>query len=165
MSDLLELPHTNGCLVCGHENQFGLNLSLFVNPATGLVSANFAAEPEHIGFEGIIHGGLIATVLDEAMVWAATWNIKRFCVCGELAVRFRRAAQVGEPLLVEARVEFARPKLVQVMSTLRTPEGSVVAAGEGKFVPMTREDSERVTQTFIDHESTRAAAKILAGVH
>src|SRR5438132_779065 len=106
MPDLLELPHTSGCLVCGRDNQFGLHLSLFVDPGTGIVSVNFAARREHIGFEGIVHGGLIATVLDEAMVWAATWNIKRFCVCGEISVRFRRSAQVGEPMHVEARVEF-----------------------------------------------------------
>src|SRR4051812_40117448 len=93
----LQLPHTPGCLVCGRNNDFGLKLSLFVDPATGVVSVDFAAEPQHIGFEGIVHGGLIATVIDEAMVWAATWNGKRFCVCGELSVRFRRPAQVGEP--------------------------------------------------------------------
>ncbi|HYO10397.1 MAG TPA: hotdog fold domain-containing protein [Tepidisphaeraceae bacterium] len=161
MSDLLQLPHTPGCLVCGPQNPFGLRLSQYVNPQTGIVSVDFAARAEDIGFEGIVHGGMIATVIDEAMVWAATWNIKRFCVCGELSVRFRRAAQVGEPLHLEARVEYARPKLVQTMATLRTPDRQVVAAGEGKYVPMAAENSDAVMRGFIHEPETEAAAALL----
>ena len=161
MPDLLELPHTSGCLVCGRDNAYGLKLSLFVDPANGLVHVDFSPRPMHVGFQGVVHGGVLATIIDEAMVWAATWANKRFCLCGEMSVRFRRPAEVGEALHLEARVEFSRPKLVQTMATIRTREGSVVAAGEGKYVPMPLENSQKVTATFIDHESTRAAAAIL----
>ena len=163
MPDLLELPHTPGCLACGPLNPSGLHLALFIDPATGIVSVNFSPKPEHIGFEGITHGGMIATVIDEATVWAATWANKRFCVCGELSVRFRRAAQIGEPLHLEARVEFSRPKLVQTMATIRSRDNNVVAAGEGKYVPMAAEESERVIRTFVNSESTEAAAALLMG--
>lgn len=164
MSALLELPHTNGCLVCGRNNPFGLKMSLFVNPATGIVTVDFHPRPEHIGFEGVIHGGMIATVFDEAMVWAATWNIKRFCVCGELQTRFRRPASIGEPLHLEARVEFSRHKLVSAMAKLLTPTHDVVATAEGKYVPMSKEASFKVTQTFVDEDSTREAALALRGM-
>ena len=163
MSQLLELPHTPGCLACGPANPHGLHLTLMVDPQSGLVHVNFSARPEHIGFEGITHGGMMATVIDEAMVWAATWANKRFCVCGELSVRFRRAALIGEPLHLEARVEFSRPKLVQTMATVRSTDNNVVAAGEGKYVPMSAEESDRVVRSFIDSESTRAAAAMLMG--
>jgi acyl-coenzyme A thioesterase PaaI-like protein len=161
MSELLELPHTPGCLVCGRANPCGLKLSLFVDPATGFVTVSFKPRVEDIGFEGIVHGGMIATIMDEAMVWAATWTNRRFCVCGELSVRFRRPAQVGELLLLEARVEFSRPKLVATQATLRSPDRQVVAAGEGKFVPMAMEESDRVMRSFPDDPATRAAAEIL----
>ena len=78
----IELPHTAGCLVCGRDNPHGLHLSLHVDPDSGIVTVDFIPLAEHIGFEGIIHGGVLATVLDEAMVWAATWAGRRFCVCG-----------------------------------------------------------------------------------
>ena len=161
MADLLELPHTPGCLVCGRGNPHGLNMSLFVDPETGIVHLDFTPRPVHIGFEGIVHGGYLATVIDEAMVWAATWSGKRFCVCGEMSVRFRRPALIGEPLHLEARVEFARPKLVQTMATVRSLDNIVVCAGEGKYVPMDRESSQRVMQTFTDEEPTRRAAAAL----
>ena len=70
---LLELPHTRGCMVCGRGNPLGLGLSLFVDPASGVVRVNYTPAGPHIGFEGVVHGGVLATVIDEAMVWAATW--------------------------------------------------------------------------------------------
>jgi acyl-coenzyme A thioesterase PaaI-like protein len=161
MSTRLELPHTSGCLVCGRDNNYGLKLSLFVDPGTGIVSVDFSPKPVHIGFEGIVHGGLLATIFDEAMVWAATWANKRFCVCGEFSVRFRRPAQIGEPLHMEARVEFSRPKLVQTMAKILTPGNSVVAAAEGKYVPMSVVDSEKMMRTVLDEPSTHAAAALL----
>jgi len=157
----LELPHTPGCLVCGPGNPYGLKLSSHVDPDTGLVTIPFKPEAHQIGFEGIVHGGLLATVVDEAMVWAATWNQRRFCVCGDLSVRFRSPVSVGMRLNVEARVEYSRPKIVAVAATVRTPNGAIVAAGEGKYVPMPPEQSERVMRTLIDEPNTHAAVALL----
>ena len=84
---MIELPHTAGCLVCGRQNPHGLHLHLHVDEATGAVETRFTPSAHHIGFEGIVHGGVLATVLDEAMVWAATWRGRRFCVCGEMNTR------------------------------------------------------------------------------
>src|SRR4051794_35478026 len=101
----MELPHTAGCVVCGRQNPHRLGLSLHVDEGSGVVSVEFTPRPEHIGFEGIVHGGVLATVLDEAMVWAATWAGKRFCVAGEMTIRFQKSAAVGHLLRCEARVE------------------------------------------------------------
>src|SRR5689334_6275406 len=133
MPPLLELPHTPNCLVCGRSNPHGLHLSLHVNPSDGLVTTTFTPTRDHIGFEGIIHGGLLATVLDEVMVWAATWQIKRFCVCGEMAVRFRESAVVNEPLIVTAKVDQARTKLVLTSGQVQRPDGKILATAGGKY--------------------------------
>ena len=95
----LELPHTAGCLVCGPGNCKGLRLQLFVDPETGIVQTRFAAKNRTHRVRGHAHGGMIATVMDEVMVWAATWAGKRFCLCGEMNVRFRRRAEVGQGLV------------------------------------------------------------------
>ena len=60
-------------------------------------------------------------------------------------------------------MEFARPKLVQTMATIRTPAGSVVATGEGKYVPMAMEESQKVMRMFVEDEKTREAAGLLRG--
>ena len=157
---MLELPHTSGCLVCGRSNPLGLKLSLFVNPADGQVHVQFTPRPEHIGFEGIVHGGILATVLDEAMVWAATWRGRRFCVCGEMTVRFRAGASVGEALQITAQVVTARTKLLEATGEIRS-EAGIVATASGKYVPVDLERHRRFMATMIDEPATRGAIESL----
>jgi len=159
----MELPHTAGCLVCGRQNPHGLRLSLHVDEGSGVVSAEFTPRPEHIGFEGIVHGGVLATVLDEAMVWAATWAGKRFCVAGEMTVRFRRIATIGEAVRVEAKVESNRPRLIQAIGAVTTSAGELVAEATGKYVPVPPERNRRVIETLVhDAATARAATELRA---
>jgi acyl-coenzyme A thioesterase PaaI-like protein len=159
---LLQLPHTAGCLVCGRDNPHGLKLDLHVEPDTGVVTVHFTPRPEHIGFEGIVHGGVIATVLDEVMVWAATWAGRRFCVCGELTTRFRREAAVGRALVVEAKVESNRPRLIVTRADVRDAEsGELVATGMAKYVPVPPDRNRAFVTTLVPDPSTDDAARVL----
>jgi acyl-coenzyme A thioesterase PaaI-like protein len=159
---LLQLPHTAGCLVCGRDNPHGLKLDLHVEPATQLVRVEFTPRPEHIGFEGVVHGGVIATVLDEAMVWCATWAGRRFCVCGELVTRFRKEAAVGRALVVEAKVESNRPRLVTTTAEVRDREtGEVVATGSAKYVPVPPDRNCAFVATLVPDAATDEAARML----
>src|SRR3954469_23549902 len=132
----IELPHTSGCLVCGRQNPHGLHLHLHVDEASGAVETRFTPAAHHIGFVGIIHGGVLATVLDEAMVWAATWRGRRFCVCGEMTIRFRKAAEVNQPLIIRASVESARSRILQTSGQVIDRAGEVIATANGKYIPL-----------------------------
>jgi acyl-coenzyme A thioesterase PaaI-like protein len=135
---------------------------LHVDPETGMVRVEFTPRPEHIGFQGVVHGGAIATVLDEAMVWAATWAGKRFCVCGELTTRFRREAAVGRALVVEAKVESNRPRLITTSAEVRDAStGDVVASGTAKYVPVPAERNQAFVQTLVPDAGTEVAARAL----
>jgi acyl-coenzyme A thioesterase PaaI-like protein len=167
----LELPHTAGCLACGRQNAHGLHLSLHVaeaSEAAALVHADFTPRPEHIGFEGVVHGGVLATVLDEAMVWAATWAGRRFCVAGELSIRFRKIAAVGRLLRCEARVDSAAsrrpgtPRLIH--STGRIVEadgGALIAEASGKYVPVSPDRNRDLLATLVPEPQTDRAATAL----
>src|SRR4051812_46471068 len=157
----IELPHTAGCLVCGRQNPHGLKLDLHVEPESGVVRMGFVPRVEHIGFVGIIHGGVLATVLDEAMVWAATWAGRRFCVAGEMTVRFRESATVGQALRVEARVESARPRLIQASGRIHNDAGGVICTATGKYVPLDDERNREFVATLVDEPATVEAARIL----
>ena|ERR1051326_7721092 len=161
LMSLLELPHTQGCLVCGRSNPHGLKLSLHINPATSLVSVSFTPLPHHIGFAGIVHGGVLATILDEAMVWAATWHFKRFCVCGEMNIRFRHPASIGQKLTIEARTESARPKLISNTAQVTTDAGAVIATATGKYVPLPFDRNQVFLTTLLEEPATHAAAAML----
>jgi len=64
-----ELPHTHSCFVCGEANPLGLKLRFESDGQ--IVRTRFTPCPDHMGFKDVIHGGLLATVLDEIMVWFA----------------------------------------------------------------------------------------------
>jgi acyl-coenzyme A thioesterase PaaI-like protein len=157
----LELPHTAGCLVCGPSNPKGLRLQLFVDPETGIVRTRFVTGIDHIGFEGVAHGGVIATVMDEVMVWAASWAGKRFCLCGEMTVRFRQRVEVDQPLICTARVESVRSKLISTAGEAADESGRVVATASGKYVPLPEEQNREFLRTLLDDPATARAADLL----
>ena len=103
---MLKLPHTKSCFVCGLNNPLGLKLDFETDGR--IVRTRFVPRPEHIGFKATVHGGLISTVLDEAMVWVIGVRTKRFSYCAELNVRFVQPARPNEELLVIAGRESAQ---------------------------------------------------------
>jgi acyl-coenzyme A thioesterase PaaI-like protein len=156
---MLELPHTPNCLVCGRSNPHGLHLSLHVNPTTGIVTTTFTPTRDHIGFEGIIHGGILATVLDEVMVWAATWSGKRFCVCGELTTRFKQSAEIGRPITVTAGIDQARKKLITTTGEVRrASDNALLATATGKYVPLNDDQNRAFVNTLVNEPATAQTA-------
>ena len=156
---LIELPHTAGCLVCGRENPHGLHLHLYVDEVCGDVTTRFAPGPTHIGFTGVAHGGILATVFDEAMVWAATWSGKRFCLCGEMTVRFRQPALVGMNLIFKAKIELARSRIIATTATAYDDAGTLVAEASAKYVPLPPDKNREFVATLVDEASTRETAR------
>lgn len=155
---LFELPHTHNCLVCGRSNPHGLRLSLHVDCDGGLVHTAFTPQPHHAGFESITHGGALATVLDEAMVWAATWRYKKFCLCAEMNIRFLKPAMIGQPVAIIAKVESFRPRLSTTSGEIRDSHGNLIAESTGKYMPMSDADHTAVVGTFAPEPSTAQAA-------
>jgi acyl-coenzyme A thioesterase PaaI-like protein len=152
----LALPHTPGCLACGRENPHGLKLELAVDDG-GVVTTTFTPGPHHIGFVGVAHGGVLAVVLDEAMVWAASWAGKRFCYCGELSLRYRRPAHVGVPLFVTARVDVHRTKLLTTSATIADAEGNTVATATAKYVPLAGDENRTFIESLVDEPQAHEA--------
>lgn len=128
------LPYTRHCFVCGAENPHGLQLRFYRDGQS--VVAGFTPQPHHAGFRGIVHGGLIATALDEAMFWAAACQTKRFCLAAELTVRFIRKVVVGQSLQVVAWLEADRGRLWESSAVLRDAAGVVYAKATCKQIPM-----------------------------
>ena len=92
----------NRCVVCGQENPYGLHIH-FVRERDGAITAEWRPTENWEGFEGIVHGGIISTVLDEAMSKAvAAMNYE--ALTGELRVRFRRHVAAGENLRIRGWV-------------------------------------------------------------
>ena len=129
------LPHTHSCFVCGESNAHGLNLRFTTDGRT--VHTRFTPRTEHIGFKGVTHGGILATVLDEIMVWAVAASTRRFAFCAELTVRFQQPAQPGLELLASAELtDNRRDSIYEAKAELRDATNRLIAAATGKYLPI-----------------------------
>ena len=129
------LPHTRSCFVCGEANAHGLRLRFTTDGQ--VVHSRFTPRAEHIGFKGVTHGGILATVLDEIMVWAVAVPTRRFAYCAELSVRFLHPAQPDVELLALGElVTNRRDKIFEAKGELRTADGQLVASATGKYLPI-----------------------------
>lgn len=132
---MVPLPHTHSCFVCGESNAHGLRLRFTTDGQH--VHTRFTPRAEHIGFKGVTHGGLLATVLDEIMVWVVAVQTRRFAYCAELTVRFQLPARSDEELLASAAlVTNRRNKLFEAKAELRNASGQTVATATGKYLPI-----------------------------
>jgi uncharacterized protein (TIGR00369 family) len=122
----------HACFGCGKDNPNGLRLHFDLTD-DGVV-APFVPQPEHQGFDGIVHGGIISTVLDEAMAWATT-SAGVWTVTAEMCVRFKRPLSVGESTTVTARVAENRRRIVAASGKLTLDrDGTIVATATATFV-------------------------------
>lgn len=91
-----------GCFGCGEENPAGLGLR-FWETESG-VEAELVPAEHYQGAQGVLHGGIQATILDETMCMVAYAKLHRPVVTGELTVRYRSPVPVREPLRVAATI-------------------------------------------------------------
>lgn len=118
------------CFVCGEKNPFGLRLQPRGEDGRGIIV--WTPDSRHQGYSGVVHGGLISTLLDEAMAYAAM-SAAGVCATAEISVRFRSPVMTSCELTVEAQVVEERGRVLKLTATA-TQEGSVKAEGRATFV-------------------------------
>lgn len=142
------LPHTKSCFVCGESNPIGLKLRFETDGR--IVRARFVPRTEHIGFKQVIHGGLLATLLDEIMVWACAVQAKRFAFCAELNLRYLSPARPGEPILATGElVVNRRDRLFEAKADLQDSSGRLLSTATGKYLPLKQEESAEMASDFV----------------
>jgi uncharacterized protein (TIGR00369 family) len=126
-----ELRDNNTCYVCGKENPAGLGIDFKINREQRSISAIFTPSDIHQGYEGIVHGGILSALLDEAMV-KLTVSLGIPAVTAEITVKFKTPAAPGEELLVSSRLTHETRRLIQAEAKIeRGPV--VIAEAKGKL--------------------------------
>jgi len=127
----IQISDDGYCFACGKKNSSGLKLDF--RTEDGKAVAEFIPSKIHQGFKDIVHGGIITTVLDEAMVKVAlSRGIK--VLTAEIAVRFRSALSVGDISIVEAEVIRMGSRLIETVARLRKSDNTVVAEAQAKLL-------------------------------
>ncbi len=120
-------PNSRHCFVCGMENPVGLRLR-FYQTAPGEVVAEYTP-PEHFqGFPGILHGGITATMLDEAAGRAHMGiNPPRFMYTAKLEVKYRKKIPIGKPIKVVGRALESRRRIAKAWAGIYNEAGELLA--------------------------------------
>lgn len=111
---LLDFPH---CFVCGSQNPTGLHVTFDRDGQRGC-RAEYTAGGNHVGWPGLMHGGLLFTLMDEAVAWAVCYAGLRG-VTGKAETRFRRPVTVGTRLVITGEVVDHARKAVRARSEIR----------------------------------------------
>ncbi len=147
-----ELPHTHSCFVCGESNPHGLKLRFHTDGKT--VSTHFRPGAAHIGFKGVVHGGLTATVLDEIMVWACVVATKKFAYCAELNVRYLQPLNPDcEYTVTSELVANRKGRILDARAVVANAAGESLAEATGKYIPIKAANLEEMVRDFVGDAS------------
>ena len=123
-------PNSANCFVCGLTNPVGLKLA-FYETGPDEVVATYTPDKAYEGYPEVLHGGIVAALLDEAggrVVMIGDHN--HFMMTAKLEVRYRRPTPVGQPLKVVGRLLQRRGRLAVAHAEVQLADGTVTAEAE-----------------------------------
>lgn len=125
-------PNSRSCFACGMENGAGLRMRFFETegPPVQVVS-EYTVPRRYQGYPGVVHGGIIATMLDE-VTSRTVFRVDppRFVVTARLSVRYRRPVPVEQPLRLTGRVVEDKGRVITTAGTIEDSEGTLLAESE-----------------------------------
>jgi uncharacterized protein (TIGR00369 family) len=134
---MAEANPSNPCFGCGGANPRGMRLAFDLDPERRRIVGRFRLGAEYQGGPGFIHGGIIATVLDEAMGKVSRFSDVR-AVTAELTVEYLKPVRVDQEIRVEAFENQREGRHLFHQGEIRDTEGELLARGRGRFVVVDR---------------------------
>lgn len=125
-------PGARNCFVCGPENPVGLRLTFRLED--GECVSEFTPDENHVGYPGVVHGGMIYSAMDDAMAnWLYLRGARAYTARCE--VRYHEPAAVGQALRLAGRQTGRNRKVAKMEATaVRTADGRTVATAAAVFV-------------------------------
>ena len=137
-------PHN--CFACGSLNTHGIQLALHAEG--GRCWTELELDRRFEGWEGIAHGGIVCTILDEVMAWALV-DSDNWGVTARMQVDFKRPVPIGRRIRGEGRVLEVRRRVVRAEGVVMdAADGTVLARAEGTFVAASDARKEELKQRY-----------------
>jgi acyl-coenzyme A thioesterase PaaI-like protein len=131
---MLKQPNSRSCFVCGVDNPNGLHLH-FYETAPGEVTAEYTVPDHFQGYPGVVHGGVVAAMLDEVSGRAHMGeDPPRFMYTARLDVRYRKNVPIGQPLRLVGRAGKSRGRMATATGQIFGPDGDLLAEAEALLV-------------------------------
>ena len=129
-----QLPSSRSCYVCGRENTVSLHMTFFLQD-NGEVTSELMVPEVYAGYPGMVHGGNIVAMMDEAAGRAVTGDQpNRFTVTSQLTVKYRQPVPTNQLIKVTGRLLKKRGKVSHAYGEIRNMEGELLAEADAVFV-------------------------------
>jgi acyl-coenzyme A thioesterase PaaI-like protein len=136
-SEMEDPSFGQNCIGCSPRNPKGLHLHFVADgPDRKGVRADVRLDASYESYPGMIHGGIIALVLDEVTGRAALWHARRFVITVGFRLRFGAIMQPGVAYVARAEVESSRGDQLSVRGAIETLDGGLVAAATSTFLAL-----------------------------
>ena len=150
--EVQQRTYGNHCFGCGPENETGLQLKFKLNEETQRFVCKFKLPARFEGPPSHAHGGIIATILDEAMGKVSKLrNI--IAVTGQMAVTYIRPVPLNQPLITEGWEVSVRGREHSRVAEIRNTKGEVLAQSTGVFIEI---DPHRMFAKFLEKKHSDA---------
>lgn len=140
-------PNSDYCFVCGRYNPIGLHLQ-FYTADDGSVHAEYTPRREHQGYPGVMHGGLIAAMLDEII--GRTAIVRNFwCMTAKLEVRFKKPVPIDAPLRLKGEIVRQDTRVLEGRGEIRLADGTLAVEAFGTYVRLPDEQIAQFQEALI----------------
>ncbi len=127
-------PNSRNCFICGLENSIGLKLK-FYETGPGEVIVDHIVPDEYQGYPGVVHGGVVAAMLDEvAGRTQMNGSPPRFMYTARLDIRYRQNVPTGQPLHLIGRSKKVKQRTATASAQIFGPDGSLLAEAEALLI-------------------------------
>jgi acyl-coenzyme A thioesterase PaaI-like protein len=145
------------CFGCGQLNLHGLHLKFYENVDGNGVWAPFTPTVAFEGYGGIVHGGIVCTILDEVMAWSL-YREQTWAVTGQLSTRFRKPLVMGEPVAAIGRIMRDRGRVIDMRGEIRrASDDAVLAEGTATFFRVPEARAAEWNERYLSGPVTPAA--------
>ncbi len=140
------------CFACGDRNPHGLHMRFErdpdADPEAGAILCRYDPREADQGFPGVLHGGVLVTLMDEAMAWAMWSRARALGVTAKMETRYRRPVPSTGPLLVRARVTAIRGRRIEVEAGVEDADATTLAEASALFLRLPPEEESRVASAL-----------------
>ncbi len=138
------LPGYKDCFVCGKENSFGLKITFFKDKNE--VRTEFVPESRHQGFKGIVHGGILFSILDEIMGRTAIITKGVMTLTVDINIKYRKKALVGEKIIFSAHMTKDLGRMIEAEGQACAENGTLLTEAKGRFIVLSPEIQKEVEE-------------------
>jgi len=129
----MELTWGDRCFVCGKGNVGGLQLDFAIDPERRTCETRWTPPPTYQGYDDILHGGLVSTLLDECVGKLAA-ELGLPAVTAELTVRFLRPIPLGRPLHARGELTEVGRRVILGEAEIRLEDQTLAARATAKLI-------------------------------